>query len=116
GAPEPVTGLSAGPYTLSTTVPTHAPENGKNVAFVGWSLTDTNKIYEAGAMDVPETTTSVQIVNANITVHAVWGYDEDGDGVADVNEIVVTPADITIYTGGSSYQGGIVDEYGNPVT
>ena len=122
----PVTGLLADTYPLDDTLsgyeaPTHADvtlEDGTAVAvkLVGWATAQPGKaIYEAGDTDVPATVSEITLADDN-EVWAVWGYDEDGDGTADVNQIVITPADIVIYTGGDGYEGGIVDEDGNPVS
>lgn len=46
------------------------------------------------------------------TVYAVWGEDTNGDGIADAQQILITPADITVYAGGTSY-AGVVDENGS---
>ena len=98
------------------TAPTHDDEGTKNVLFAGWTLTDTEgKIYsveDAKNGSVPAAVDAVDLTETK-TVYALWSYDEDKDGTPDINEIIVTPADITIYTGGSDYEGGIVDEDGN---
>lgn len=99
--------------------PTHAQENlnGEtvNVAFIGWTLSNNNGfIYSANAPNLPQLEDKVTIQSPGVTVYAVWGYDEDGDGTADVNELVITPADITIYTGGTGYSG-VTDEDGNVI-
>ena len=78
-----------------------------DVVFIGWSTTQTDKIFAAGE-DYGDIVTQVTFQDQDITVYAVWGYDENGDGIADAQQIVITPADITIYTGGASY-GGIVE-------
>ena len=119
---------AAGTYTLAEELPEEVigpmysqPVDKGKVLFAGWTTEkpesdDVGRIYQAGDTDVPATITSVEIVNGDVTVFAVWGYDEDEDGVADINEIVITPADITIYTGGSNYKGDIVDENGDELT
>ncbi len=98
------------------TAPTHDDEGTKNVLFAGWTLTDTEgKIYsveDAKNGSVPAAVDAVDLTETK-TVYALWSYDEDKDGTPDINEIIVTPADITIYTGGSDYEGSIVDEDGN---
>lgn len=110
-------------YTLGSEgnyrVPTHADGSldGKTVGveFVGWTLSNNQGfIYRAGATNVPDLRDKVTIQSPGVTVYAVWGYDENGDGVADINQIVVKPADITIYMGGKPYEGA-VDGSGNPV-
>lgn len=100
------------------TAPTHDDEGTKNVLFAGWTLTDTGEeIYSvedatAPNANIPAAVDAVDLTETK-TVYALWSYDEDKDGTPDINEIIVTPADITIYTGGSDYEGGIVDEDGN---
>lgn len=99
--------------------PTHAQENlnGEtvDVAFIGWTLSNNNGfIYSANAPNLPQLEDKVTIQSPGVTVYAVWGYDKDGDGTADVNELVITPADITIYTGGTGYSG-VTDEDGNVI-
>ena len=109
--------------TLSTeSKPTHAqaptPEGSVitdkelvDVVFIGWSTTQTDKIFAAGE-DYGDIVTRVTFQDQDITVYAVWGYDENGDGIADAQQIVITPADITIYTGGQSYDGIVEGENG----
>src|SRR5699024_10560403 len=81
------------------------------VVFMGWSETRSENIYAAG-QQYPSLIDEIQFEKneepTTKTVYAVWGYDENGDGIADAQQIVITPADITIYTGGASY-GGIVE-------
>ena len=91
-----------------------------NVAFIGWSTEDPgDKIYAAGEA-YPATTDKVTIPPtdtgaANEDVYAVWGYDENGDGIADAQQIVITPADITIYQGGEGYEGVVEGENGTNI-
>ena len=102
--------------------PTHADEGTEDVLFAGWT-TDVDakgKIYSvedatAPNANIPAAVDAVDLTK-NDTVYALWSYDEDNDGTPDINEIIVTPADITIYTGGDSYTGEIVDSNGVPVT
>ena len=115
--------VTAGEYEL-TEKPTHAAvslenKGAVNVEFVGWTLNKEAaqaKIYQAGDTTVPTTIPSVEVKDGDVTVFAVWGYDEDGDGTADVNELVITPADITIYTGGTGYLGVTTNEDGDIVS
>ena len=118
---------AAGTYTLAEELPEEVigpmysqPVDKGKVLFAGWTTEkpesdDVGRIYQAGDTDVPATITSVEIVNGDVTVFAVWGYDEDEDGVADINEVVITPADITIYTGGDGY-GGVTNADGDIIT
>lgn len=102
-------------YTLDTTIkPEYADES---VLFAGWTTDGSaqDQIYsveDAKNGSVPAAVDAVDLTETK-TVYALWSYDEDKDGTPDINEIIVTPADITIYTGGSDYEGGIVDEDGN---
>lgn len=48
------------------------------------------------------------------TLYAVWGEDRNHDDVADVYEVFIAPADITIYTGGTGYEG-VSDGAGNEI-
>lgn len=50
----------------------------------------------------------------NTTLYAVWGEDRNHDDVADVYEVFIAPADITIYTGGTGYEG-VSDGDGNEI-
>lgn len=70
--------------------------SGTKVVFIGWSTEKTNKIYSeedksefANVKIVP----AVTFDNKNITVYAVWGYDSDEDGRADVlgEDYVIRP-------------------------
>ena len=76
----------------STTIPSHAADNGKDVVFIGWSLEPT-PIY-AGVDDKNEVAsklvTDIDIVDTDVTVYAVWGYDEDGDNIPDILENMYT--------------------------
>ena len=96
------------------TAPTHDDEGTKNVLFAGWTLTNTEgKIYsveDAKNGSVPAAVDAVDLTETK-TVYALWSYDEDNDGTPDINEIIVTPADITIYTGGTGY-GGVTNADG----
>ena len=109
--------------TLNPKIPTHAQKDGKDVVFIGWS-TKERPIYEAGEKykeegfisDNKVTFDNDSITEDGITVYAVWGYDEygkgldGGDGTADAQQVVITPADITVYTGGTGYTGVLDDE------
>ena len=112
--------LVAGEHTLSSYVRSEDlvySSTGEKVIFAGWTTEPQNKqVYRYNDADIPEIVETVTIEDQSVIVWAVWGYDEDEDGVADINEIVITPADIAIYTGGSNYKGDIVDENGNELT
>lgn len=109
GGPDPVTftATQEGYALESVNVPLHdRAADGRSVVFAGWTTTKDEHIYRAGE-SAPETVTAVD-VNGPVTVYALWGYSEDGDSIADVNEIVIKPADITIYTGGEGYDASAV--------
>ncbi len=74
---------------LSTRKPTHADVDGKKVVFIGWSAKKDDTIYTKDAA-APEVITKVTFVTTDITVYAVWGYDEDNDNVPDVTERKIT--------------------------
>ncbi len=87
-----------GTHTLnSTTIPTHAQDNGVDVVFLGWTTVADSYIYSANET-APATVTSVTINGGNTTVYAVWGYDVNGDGIPDVLEYSLT---MQAGTGGS---------------
>ena len=71
--------------TLSTTKPTHSDVDGRKVLFLGWTETQTNKIYTKNDI-APTTVSNVTILDADKTVYAAWGYDENGEGTPDVVE------------------------------
>ena len=76
-------------HTLSTQAPEHAPIGDKIVVFVGWSRTVVSEILtglpEHRELLEEHSITSVEIVDRDITVYAIWGFDSVGDGIADVN-------------------------------
>ncbi|WP_204897313.1 S-layer homology domain-containing protein [Pseudoflavonifractor capillosus] len=112
--------LVAGEHTLSSYVRSEDlvySSTGEKVIFAGWTTEPQNKqVYRYNDADIPEIVETVTIEDQPVTVWAVWGYDEDEDGVADINEVVITPADITIYTGGTGYLGVTTNEDGDIVS
>lgn len=119
-----VSGLVAGTYDLwsdedqtkpaDVNLPERDPVNDTKVVFLGWSETEITTIYGAGENYGEVVTNSVNISD-NVDVYAVWGYDTNDDGIADATQIIVTPADIIIYTGGQQGQDGfdgVVNEDG----
>lgn len=94
-------------YTLDGQVPTKS-----GAVFIGWT-TDTaavNKVYGAG-QQLPALVEKITMTGST-TVYAAWGEDTNGDGTADAQQIIITPADITVYAGGDSYNG-VVGENGS---
>ena len=81
--------------------------------FMGWTTEPIlGQTYGVGA-SLPETIFQRGdsfIPTGNTTLYAVWSQDTDGDKVPDVNEVFIAPADITIYTGGTGYEGVTNDE------
>lgn len=71
--------------SLSETVPSHSEVNGKKVVFLGWTTTQSPHICERNHTPI-ETVKKVTFGNENVTVYAAWGYDENGNGTADVLE------------------------------
>lgn len=69
---------------LSNDTPTYISADGKSVAFLGW--TEQHIKILSRSDDEPSLVTSVAFTDADKTVYAAWGYDENGDGVADVLE------------------------------
>ena len=90
GGPGPVHNLLAqkGVALDTKNVPTHDSVDGKKVVFLGWSLNKDGKIYASGEAK-PATITSVDI-SKDTSVFAVWAYDADGNGTADILENKVT--------------------------
>lgn len=79
--------------TLNTTKPTHNDVDSKKVVFIGWTEAQTNAIFSR-ADTAPATVTKVTFGNANKTVYAAWGYDEDGNNTADVLETYTLTYDL----------------------
>ena len=88
-------------YKLKQTpAPTHAPEeDGTPILFLGWSTEKDEHIYVNGDESKPQTTETVAVpgidpanlsFTPSVTVYAVWGYDENGDGIADVDQVFAT--------------------------
>ena len=108
---------------------THAVEQGQAVneptdpvwnddyIFMGWTTTDiSDKTYGVGE-NLPEMVfqnSNTYTPTGTTTLYAVWGEDSNHDDVADVYEVFIAPADITIYTGGTGYEG-VSDGAGNEI-
>ena len=97
-------------------MPVHGDVNGVPVEFIGWSEEKTDTIYSAGENyeEKGEVITSLTITE-DTTVYAVWGYDSNRDGTPDALQVLIRPADMTIYTGGEGYLGTVEDTDGNTV-
>ena len=115
GAPDKEEGIEYNRTTqLSATTPTHENKDNAPVVFIGWSLVDSDEaVYSAGEQ-YPAISTEVTITD-NTTVYAVWGYDTNGDNIADATQVMIQPAAMTIYTGGEGYLGTVDDENGTTV-
>ena len=115
--------LAPGEYTLDKVAGYLEPipyfnGQGEKVLFAGWTMKEPEekgKVYHYNDSDIPEIEETVTITDQPVTVYAVWSYDENDDEEADINQIVVKPADITIYMGGTGYEG-TVDANGNTIT
>lgn len=85
--------------------------------FMGWTTTDiSDKTYGVGE-NLPEMVfqnSNTYTPTGTTTLYAVWGEDSNHDDVADVYEVFIAPADITIYTGGTGYEG-VSDGAGNEI-
>lgn len=79
--------------TLSINTPTHSDVDGKKVVFIGWTEAQTNAIFSR-VDPAPATVTEVIFGSANKTVYAAWGYDENGNGTADVLETYTLTYDL----------------------
>lgn len=79
--------------TLSSAAPTHNDVDSKKVVFIGWTEAQTNAIFSR-ADPAPATVTEVIFGSANKTVYAAWGYDENGNGTADVLETYTLTYDL----------------------
>ena len=85
--------------------------------FMGWTTTDiSDETYGVGE-NLPEMVfqnSNTYTPTGTTTLYAVWGEDSNHDDVADVYEVFIAPADITIYTGGTGYEG-VSDGAGNEI-
>lgn len=85
--------------------------------FMGWTTeTIPGRTYGVGASlpDMVFQNSTPFTPAGNTTLYAVWGEDRNHDDVADVYEVFIAPADITIYTGGTGYEG-VSDGDGNEI-
>ena len=90
GGPEPVHVAAQTGYVLETeNTPTHADVNGKPVVFLGWTEKKDSKIYSR-TDTAPATLTTIDVEQGkDVTVYAVYGYDENEDGIADATQRLV---------------------------
>ena len=91
-APAKVTNNKGGDtvYLDYSNQPTHAQQDGKNVIFIGWTNTDTDKKVYTNGESLPNLMMQATFASSDITVHAVWGLDDNGNGVPDALEAKVT--------------------------
>ncbi len=82
---------------LSSGTPTYKPADGKKVVFLGWTERATKVLSRSDSE--PILLENVTFDNANKTVYAAWGYDENGDNVADVAETYTLSYDLNGGTG-----------------
>ena len=85
--------------------------------FMGWTTeTIPGRTYGVGASlpDMVFQNSTPFTPAGTTTLYAVWGEDRNHDDVADVYEVFIAPADITIYTGGTGYEG-VSDGDGNEI-
>ena len=92
GMTNSITGKTAGDTVDLdyTNQPTHEPQDGKNVIFLGWTMTDTKGKVYANGEDLPDLVKKVTFEADNITVYAVWGLDANADRIPDALEAKVT--------------------------
>lgn len=76
--------LTSETVTLSTATPIYHSADGKSIAFLGWAERATKVLSRSD--DEPSLVTSVTLADADKTVYAAWGYDENRNGIADVME------------------------------
>ena len=83
------TDLIPGQYSLNNAQkPTHSDQAGQAVAFIGWTSQKDLTVYSksSSGLDLSRLLNSVQVIDKDVTVYALWGLDENGNGVADVLE------------------------------
>jgi len=74
-----------------TTKPTHKnADDGTAIVFIGWSAQPDTKIYAKGDAKPTDIITEINIGSEDATVYAVWGYDTNENGTADVFENAYT--------------------------
>lgn len=87
--PAPITDLIENEIViLSTTKPTHPQDNGIDVVFAGWSLSQVPILSKGDSR--PVIITTYQMTASDITIYAVWGYDTNGTGEPDIDELTLS--------------------------
>ena len=88
--PNPVFAHEESGYALEKeNVPTHIDMNKKPVVFLGWTAEKDETIYERGGT-APETLSTIDVkAGEDQTVYAVYGFDENEDGIPDVTQRLV---------------------------
>lgn len=76
--------LTSETVTLSTATPIYRSADGKSIAFLGWTEQPAKILSRSD--DEPSLVTSVTLADADKTVYAAWGYDDNRNNVADVLE------------------------------
>lgn len=76
--------LTSETVTLSTATPIYHSADGKSIAFLGWTERPAKILSRSD--DEPTLVTSVAFDDADKTVYAAWGYDDNRNNVADVLE------------------------------
>lgn len=70
-------------------LPTHAKgawnSQETDVVFMGWSATEIDTIFSVNDAYPTGKILSTADISGNTTVYAVWGYDSNGDGTADID-------------------------------
>lgn len=76
--------LTSETVTLSTATPIYQSADSKSIAFLGWTEQPAKILGRSD--DGPSLVTSVTLADADKTVYAAWGYDDNRNNVADVLE------------------------------
>ena len=88
--PNPVfVNMQTGYALESENTPTHADVDGKPVVFIGWTAEKDTAIYARGE-SAPDTLTTIDVgMSEDRTVFALYGFDENGDGIPDARQQLV---------------------------
>ena len=105
--PENQVNLTPGNHTIRTGMPAHSDLNRAgeltSVRFVGWSTVPQSHIFAGGESanlpagwlnprDIP--TPTVAITNADVNLHAIWGWSTDGGEIPDVLRFDLTVTNV----------------------